>query len=123
MSTISLEVMDYTFGRPAGGVPIVLSREVDTVWQVELAARTDEDGGLAAREIDVVRGRYRIELDLDGYFATMGVEPLVSSLDFCFRMIRPRERVRLLVAITSASSSACRLVHDAPPGAAGIDPP
>lgn len=117
MRSISVEVMDQTFGRPAEGVPVALSREVDAVWQTTLSARTDATGSIVGQRISRACGRYRLAVDLDGYFAAMGLEPLVSSLDFCFRVTRPYENVRLLVAVTPAALSVRRLTTvDRPTG-------
>lgn len=114
--SVVVEVMDCMFGRPAAGIPVSLLCESDPAWQELTAVLTGEDGCAPQLEPATRRGRYRLVLSLDEYFAGLGVEPFHSRIDVAFRVFHAGETVRLLFMVTPSSCSVYRLAT----GAAGI---
>jgi 5-hydroxyisourate hydrolase-like protein (transthyretin family) len=106
--SISVEILDCAFGRAAEGVWVTLLREVDSGWRRRASDRTDATGAVAALEPAPERGRYRLVVDLDQYYPPLGTEPAVSQAEVTFRVFRPGERVRMLVAIRPGSCLAIR---------------
>lgn len=108
--SVSVEVMDCTFGRPAEGVPVTLMREVEASWHHAASARTDAAGCVPKLNPTTVRGRYRLTLELDEYFPALGIAPFQSLVDVTFRVFSPAEAVHFLMLVTPSSTSICRLV-------------
>ncbi len=71
MSWLTTHVLDLAAGRPAGGIPITLERQVGSTWQVIGSGSTDADGRLktllAAGKPEA--GAYRLTFDVERYFA------------------------------------------------------
>lgn len=107
--SVLVEVMDGVFGRPAAGVTVSLLRESEGSWPELGSVLTGEDGCASKLEPSPRRGRYRLVLSLDEYFAGLGMEPFHSRVDVAFRVFHAGEAVRLLFMITPSSCSVCRL--------------
>lgn len=70
MSQLTTHVLDIALGRPAVGVPVVLSALVSGEWTLVGTGTTDDDGrakGLSADSVPV--GTYRFVFDTAAYFA------------------------------------------------------
>lgn len=108
--TVSAEVVDSAFGRPAEGVPVTLLRETEARWCVEGTSRTDEHGYAPVLPSGTtLRGRYRLVVDLDAYFAGLGVEPFQSRAELVFRVFGLNDGVHLILQITPSSILFCRI--------------
>lgn len=107
--SMDIEVVDSAFCQPAVGVAVTLLREVDTAWQEQAAVRTDEDGRTPGLGQYLHRGRYRLVLSFDQYFASLGVDSFQSCIDIDFRVFHAGEDVRLLLAVTPSSCAFHRL--------------
>ena len=73
MSQLTTHVLDVTLGRPAAGVPVILSARVDGEWTLVGSGTTDDDGrarSLAPETVPV--GTYRFVFDTTAYFAAIG---------------------------------------------------
>jgi 5-hydroxyisourate hydrolase-like protein (transthyretin family) len=103
--SISVEVTDSTNGHSAAGVWVTLWREVAAQWHKQASICTDDAGRVDELDTASGRGRYRLMLDLDHYFAGLGATPFHSRVEVVFRVFRPGERVRVLLMVTSASCS------------------
>ena len=71
MSQLTTHVLDTALGRPAVGVPVVLSARVAGEWTLVGSGVTDDDGrarSLAPESVPV--GTYRFVFDTAAYFAT-----------------------------------------------------
>jgi 5-hydroxyisourate hydrolase len=110
--SVSVEVVDSAFGRPAEGVPLTLLREVGAAWEPWASALTDDAGCVPVLETASARGRYRLALDLDKYFPALGVEPFQSRVEITFRVFEPGEEVRILAILTPSSSFVSRMVTE-----------
>ena len=70
MSQLTTHVLDTALGRPAVGVPVVLSARVAGEWTLVGSGVTDDDGragSLAPESVPV--GTYRFVFDTAAYFA------------------------------------------------------
>jgi 5-hydroxyisourate hydrolase len=111
--SVSVEVIDTGCGRPAAGVSVALLREEDGRWLELTDTLTDETGRVATSSaVNTGRGRYRLVLDLDKYFAGFGIMPFQSRVETVFRIFKLEERVRVLLLVTSSSCAAHIVLAD-----------
>ena len=84
-------VIDTMHGRPADGVAVRVERRVDGEWRGLVQGVTDETGGLAGvlSKLPVTCGVYRVELDVDGYFASLGIAAFHPVVSVVFRVGEP----------------------------------
>lgn len=101
--SISVEVMDATTGRPAAGVAVGFGPEADAGWWARKPVRTDEAGRVAAVDEATQRGRYRLVVDLDEYYAGFGMTPFQSRVELVFRVFHSGQPIRILLMITASS--------------------
>lgn len=106
---VLITVVDIAFGRPAEDVEVALLREVDTGWQEEVGVRTDDSGHALIHCNSPARGRYRMVVDLDRYFTSLGATPVQSRVDITFRVFSPDKSIPFVVAVTPSSSSVVRM--------------
>jgi 5-hydroxyisourate hydrolase-like protein (transthyretin family) len=106
---VSAEIMDSMFGCAAGGIQVTLLREVDAGWLQQASALTNDSGHSGELDTGAGRGRYRLALEFDRYFSSLGVEPFQSRVEITFRMFGPDERVHFLVTAGPSSIFVCRL--------------
>lgn len=110
--SISIEVIDSATGRSAVGTGYRMWR-MDTEWD-ELAAGlvgeaetfpvlpvSPEPSAPADRPLR--QGMYRLRLELDSYFAGLGVTSFQSQIEVVFRVLHPGQRVRLVMMIAPSS--------------------
>jgi 5-hydroxyisourate hydrolase len=87
VSTITTHVLDTAEGRPAVGVPVVLSRLEDAGWRLVSSGETDRDG----RVKDLTPGpvphaRYRLTFDTAAYFAASLQPAFFPEVDVVFEV-------------------------------------
>lgn len=76
---LSVQVVDCAFGVAADNVRVCLSRRVKSDWRRVAEGRTDSDGTLREwHDVTLPAGTYQLEVNLDGYYADMGITPFVS---------------------------------------------
>lgn len=110
---VSITVVDTAFGRPAEGAEVALLREVDASWRHETSAHTDEAGRVVIQRDAPALGRYRLVVDLDRYFASLGATSLQSRVDITFRAFRHDRSIPFIVSVTPSSFSVLRVsAHD-----------
>ncbi|MEU3251209.1 hydroxyisourate hydrolase [Streptomyces sp. NPDC006997] len=108
--TVHVRITDTSFGVPAADVDVLLSRRVEDGWQEVLRGRTDPEGVLVMPPpADTQSGSalYRIECDLDTYYAVLGVVPLIARLTVEVR-VEPDARLSLPLAFSAHSVLAYR---------------
>ncbi len=70
MSRITTHVLDTARGRPAAGIPVTLSRQVDGGWSAVGAGVTDADGrvkSLVPEGASLPAGTYQLRFDTGAY--------------------------------------------------------
>ncbi|MGH8775729.1 MAG: hydroxyisourate hydrolase [Jiangellaceae bacterium] len=88
--TLSTHVLDAANGRPAAGVPVVLSRRIPDGWQRLGTGVTDDDGrssGLGPAALEP--GVYRLEFDTGAYFAATGQTGFYPEVAVVFEVTDP----------------------------------
>jgi len=104
MSVLSVQVTNAVYGRPADGIPVRVYQRLYDAWEsgwAETGAhRTDVHGRLAVSLDGDDETLTRIDLDVDAYFATLGVAPAYPVIMLVFRATgqRATSRVCLLVS-------------------------
>jgi 5-hydroxyisourate hydrolase len=79
--SLSTHVLDATLGRPAVGVPIVLT----SVGGAQLAAAvTDDDGRVRELAAELPEGIYRITFDTGAYFLATGRQGFYPEVTVTF---------------------------------------
>jgi 5-hydroxyisourate hydrolase len=102
--TLCVRVIDGVYGRPAVGVSariLTEAGELPTEWARE---RTDEAGRVAAQLDDLSTIRLcQVELDINGYFATLGITPSYRKISVCIRLRNSVSSYETTVFITPSS--------------------
>ncbi|GAA4094918.1 MULTISPECIES: hydroxyisourate hydrolase [Actinomadura] len=100
--SILVSVVDSMHGRPAEGVAVQLGSQIEGEWQEIAKGHTDEEGefGAPSGELFLARGVHRLELDIDGYYTTLGLAPFYPRVTIDFRVSDPGERHHIPVVIT-----------------------
>jgi 5-hydroxyisourate hydrolase len=100
VASFSVHVTNAVYGRPAEGLPVGVYERLDGKWAKIGMYMTDEHGSLAVSRDTGEEMLARLELDMDAYFATLGVKPAYPVITLVFRVAgqRPETRVRLLAA-------------------------
>ena len=88
-----LSVYDCIHGRPAEGVVVHVEGQAGQTWQEILRGRTDEHGQFTVRNDGPMLGHgvYRVEFDVDHYYATLGIEPMFPRVILALRIDDPAE--------------------------------
>jgi 5-hydroxyisourate hydrolase len=99
--SLCVAVTDAVYGIPAEGVRVRLFDRVDFgEWFETGQDRTDVNGRVEL-QLDTSVGRaLRLELDMDAFYATLGVRPAHPLITLTLNLPgkRPAPRVRLVVA-------------------------
>jgi 5-hydroxyisourate hydrolase len=75
---LSVQVVDCAFGVAADNVRLCLNRRVESDWSRVAEGRTDSNGILREWHDDTLpAGTYQLEVNLDGYYADMGITPFM----------------------------------------------
>ena len=107
---ITVKVIDCMHGGPAQGITGSLTRQYDGHWGKPVHGRTDEDGLLGGWQPDlaVARGVYRLELDVDRYYAALGIMPFYPQVVMVLRIADPAEDHNVFSLITPYLNLTCR---------------
>jgi len=109
---VSLDVVDAMIGRPAEGIPVTLRRDGEANGLTMPSQLTDAMGRVAWPEPSGPRGKYRLEVELDRYYGSIGVAPFQSCVHMDFRVFDADETINLLLIISPTSNVTCRLAAD-----------
>lgn len=90
MSAITTHVLDTARGKPAGGVPVILSIQAEGgEWKVLGQGRTNEDGrlpDLLSPDLPLQEGTYRLTFDTDSYFSSLDQKSFYPSVAIVFKV-------------------------------------
>jgi len=104
-TNITICVVDSMHGRPAEGLAFRLQRKVGGEWQDQMQGHTDERGEVVGMlsPLAVTSGIYRVELDIDGYFASLGMVAFNPNVTMDFRVLDPTQQHHISILITPHS--------------------
>jgi len=107
--SVSVRVINGIYGRPAAGLTVSLSREVDGEFVQQWTGRADESGQvLSLQELSLPPGTYRLEFDLDDYFCALGYASYYSAIGVCFFMADRGHVYRITLLATPANCTIFR---------------
>ena len=98
---LNVRAIDMTYGKPAVGVDMTISRMVDAVDSDLIVTKTNPDGRACAwpgNELE--RGIYRLKIDVSAYFSTTGVIPAYQSALTTFRVPDAEHRYEIEFSIS-----------------------
>jgi 5-hydroxyisourate hydrolase len=102
--SVSVHVVNGTYGRPVVGLSARIDSRIDGAWVEQVRAETDEKGEIpGCRAWPLARGVYQIELDLDGYFSSLGITPFYPSVAIRFRISDPSYEHHISLLVTPSS--------------------
>ena len=108
---VTVYVHDSMRGCPAEGMPVMLEKQTHAKWIEAGTGLTDDNGHVGAHFLHVEgRGVYRLILDLDSYFVSLGVESFYPSVTTTFRLGDGVESICLLFFIAAHSYSSYRVL-------------
>ena len=106
-------VVDCAFGVVAPNVELNLRRQQDTEWKHVSRGRTDANGELAEWAYRQLQGgTYQLEINLDGYYATLGIIPMYPRVIIEFRTQDPTVDLNLTMLITANSFQVYRVTDE-----------
>lgn len=107
--SISVRVLDMANGRPAVDLLVRLSRDRDGGWQEDACGRTDASGHLVGCPPgSMTRGVHRIDIDIDEYFAGIGVTPFYPRVTIIFRVTDLAVSYHIPLLISPYAYATCR---------------
>jgi 5-hydroxyisourate hydrolase len=107
--SITVRVLDLANGRPAADLLVRLSRDRDGCWQEDACDRTDANGYLVACPPGTMtRGVHRIDVEIDEYFAGIGVTPFYPRVTIIFRVTDLTVSYHIPLLITPYAYATCR---------------
>jgi len=122
---LSVQIVDCAFGIAADNVRVCLSRRVRSDWRRVAERRTDSDGSLREWHDDTLpTGTYRIEVNLERYYADAGITPFFPRVTFEFDLVDTTSDLLIPVLVTGNSYFVCRSRHPSgvPPSAGSAAP-
>ncbi|MEH1014229.1 hydroxyisourate hydrolase [Micromonospora sp. CPCC 206060] len=104
--SVSAQVLDGIYGRPAVGIRARLERTAEAGWEHISTAETDTDGQINewTRE-QMEGGPYRIVFDSDRYFACLGIDAAYPEIAVIFRARSGARTCHIQVLLTPYSYS------------------
>jgi 5-hydroxyisourate hydrolase-like protein (transthyretin family) len=101
-ASLCVLVIDAARGRAADGVHCLVERQIVGDWHTVTRGTSDAAGMISAADV-VGPGVYRIELDVDPYFATTGMVALMPKMTVTVRLTEAAGNTTLRAYITSNS--------------------
>jgi 5-hydroxyisourate hydrolase len=101
---ISTHILDTSFGRPATGVPLSLSRWRHDQWLRLADHQTDADGRcvqLLPMGTALEAGRYRIRFDTAAYYETQRLAGLYPHVDIVFEVRDAQQHYHIPLLLTA----------------------
>lgn len=106
---VAVYVHDSTWGTPAEGIPVTFEKQTNGKWDKLGHGVTDDNGLVAAHLLQTDgRGVYRLTLDIDSYFVSIGMESSYPSITFAFRASNGTEPLCLMFFIATHGYSSYR---------------
>jgi 5-hydroxyisourate hydrolase-like protein (transthyretin family) len=100
--SILVSVVDSLHGQPAEGVGVHIESRIDGVWREVVQGKTDQNGEFRPLNGGPLPkyGIYRLELDIDAYYATLGLAPFYAKVTIDFRICDTGAEHHIPVLIT-----------------------
>ncbi|HEY6413749.1 MAG TPA: hydroxyisourate hydrolase [Edaphobacter sp.] len=101
---ISTHILDTALGRPAAGVPVTLSRQVDEAWLAINEAITDTDGRckyLLPETQPLQPGTYRVHFDTGTYYKRQHLQGLYPYVEIAFEVTRSDQHYHIPLLLTA----------------------
>lgn len=100
---ITVTVTDGFHGKPAEGVDVCISGVVDDIAEERTESRTNGSGQVtytAGNLTAMCGGVFQVEINVDTYFAALGVTPWNKKLVVYFRVTDVRDKYDIMSLIT-----------------------
>ncbi len=101
---ISTHILDTALGRPAIGVPVTLSRQVDDTWLIINEAITDADGRckyLLPESQSLHQGNYRVHFDTSTYYKHQQLKGLYPYVEIVFEIANTEQHYHIPLLLTA----------------------
>ncbi|NWR46014.1 TTHY protein, partial [Regulus satrapa] len=112
-----VKVVDSVRGVPAPNVPVKLYKEAsDRSWELLNSKQTNEKGGLPelTTKEQFVAGLYKLELDTESYWKSLGLNPFHRHVDIVFPANDAGNRNYKIVVVLSPFSYSTTAVVSEP---------
>ncbi|HEV8268843.1 MAG TPA: hydroxyisourate hydrolase [Thermoanaerobaculia bacterium] len=109
--SITTHVLDLSRGRPASGVPVVLSKRDGAAWKELGRGTTDLDGRVKAllpEGTPIVEGTYLLAFDTHTYFRVQGVIGFYPEVTVVFEVMDARGHYHVPLLLSSFGYSTYR---------------
>lgn len=110
-SPITTHILDVARGKPAAGVPIVLSQQYGSTWTDIGQGETDADGrveSLLSADRPAAPGIYRLKFDTTTYFNGMKTESFYPEIVVSFQIRKTDEHYHVPLLISPFGYSTYR---------------
>jgi 5-hydroxyisourate hydrolase len=101
---ISTHILDTALGRPATGVPVTLSRQIDAAWLSINEALTDADGRckyLLPEDEPLQAGTYRVHFDTSAYYRHHQLRGLYPYVEIVFEVANSEQHYHIPLLLTA----------------------
>jgi 5-hydroxyisourate hydrolase len=101
---ISTHILDTALGRPAVGVPVTLSQQVDGAWLFINEAITDADGRckyLLPESHPLQLGIYRVHFDTRTYYQRHQLQGLYPYVEIAFEVTNNEQHYHIPLLLTA----------------------
>jgi 5-hydroxyisourate hydrolase len=101
---ISTHILDTALGRPATGVPVTLSRQIDAAWLSINEALTDADGRckyLLPETQPLQTGTYRVHFDTATYYKHQQLQGLYPYVEVVFEITNSEQHYHIPLLLTA----------------------
>lgn len=100
---LSTHVLDTALGKPAAGIPLVLSRQSAGAWAEVGQGVTDADGRCRTLlgESALQSGLYRLRFGIAPYFARQRSAPLYPYVEIVFTVADPAEHFHIPLLVSA----------------------
>ncbi len=107
---LSTHILDTAKGRPATGVPLVLSKLHHGTWSEIGTGHTDSDGRCKTLlgDAPLEAATYKIRFDTAAYYATEKLAGLYPFVEIVFTIATPNEHYHIPLLLTTNSYSTYR---------------
>ena len=101
---ISTHILDTALGRPAVGIPVTLSQQVDGAWLLINEAITDADGRckyLLPETQPLHQGTYRVHFDTSTYYKHQQLRGLYPYVEIVFEVTNSEQHYHIPLLLTA----------------------
>jgi 5-hydroxyisourate hydrolase len=100
---LSTHILDTAIGRPAAGVPLTLSQNINDAWQVIGAGTTDADGRCKTLlgDAPLEANTYKIRFATSDYYRTQSLTGLYPYVEIAFTITDPAQHYHIPLLLTA----------------------